>query len=297
MLGLLAVPWIAASAAMAADADDADKQSATEVNKQLTNPVSSLWSLTFQQNNFLTSTGRGGHTLYNPNLLFQPVLPLALTDDWNFITRPVIPLFVSQQHPVVGNPTSFEPTAGFGDITLLQLLSPSPKLAGSWLLGLGPSWIFPSATSDFTGQGKWQVGPAGLAGYLADKWIAAALVQNWFSYGGSGRQQTNSMNLQPVFSYFLPDGWSIGYSGNVLANWNAAARNIWTVPVGVAVAKVVKLGPLPVRFSLGGQYMVVNPVDFGQRWNVQLVISPVIPKLVRGNLTDPSHLEFGLPRR
>jgi len=29
------------------------------------------------------------------------------------------------------------------------------------------------------------------------------------------------MNLQPFGSYFLPDGWSIGYSGNILADWKA----------------------------------------------------------------------------
>jgi hypothetical protein len=285
-----------AAAPAAEDEDDPSQKSLTEVNKQLTNPVSSLWSITFQQNNFLSTTGPGGPLLYNPNLLFQPVLPVALTDDWNFITRPVIPFFVSQQHPVPGK-GFVEPTAGIGDITLLQLLSPSPKLAGDWLLGLGPSWIFPAASSRWTGQGKWQVGPAALAGYLSDKWILAALVQNWTSYGGSGPQTTNGMNLQPVASYFLPDGWSIGYSGNILANWKATGGNTWTVPVGLSVSKVVKLGPLPVRFALGGQYMVVNPKDFGQKWNIQLVIAPVLPKLIRGNALEPASLEFGLPKR
>lgn len=276
--------------------DDVAKKSLTEVNKELTNPVSSLWSITFQQNNYLVTPGPGEGTLYNPNLLFQPVLPVAITPDWNLITRPVVPLFVSQQHPAVDDPRHVEQTTGFGDIILLQALSPSPKIAGNWLLGLGPSWIFPSATSDFTGQGKWQVGPGAIGGYLSDKWILGALVQNWLSFGGSGPKHTNSMNLQPVAAYFLPDGWSIGYSGNILASWKAAGRNVWTVPVGVSIAKVVKLGPLPIRLALGGQYMVVHPAEFGQQWNVQLTVAPVLPKLIRGNLSDPDELELGLPR-
>jgi hypothetical protein len=280
----------------APDEDDPSKKSLTEVNKELTNPVSSLWSITIQQNNNLVTTGPGGPTLYSPNLFFQPVVPVALTDNWNLITRPVIPFFVSQQHPVPGK-GFVEPTAGIGDIILAQLLSPSPKLAGNWLLGLGPTWIFPAASSFWTGQGKWQVGPGALVGYLSDKWILGALAQNWTSFGGSGPQSTNGMNLQPFASYFLPDGWSVGYSGNILANWKATGGNAWTVPVGVSVAKVVKLGPLPVRFALGGQYMVVNPRDFGQKWNIQLIIAPVMPKLVRGNLLDPASLEFGLPKR
>jgi len=72
--------------------------------------------------------------------------------------------------------------------------------------------------------------------------------------------------------------------------------NAWTVPVGLQVAKVVKLGPLPVRFALAGQYMVVNPREFGQKWNIQLVIAPVLPKLVRGNLLEPDSLQFGMPK-
>jgi len=49
-----------------------------------------------------------------------------------------------------------------------------------------------------------------------------AFVQNWTSFGGSGnRPDTNQMNLQPFAAYFLPNGWSIGYSGNILANWKA----------------------------------------------------------------------------
>ena len=54
------------------------------------------------------------------------------------------------------------------------------------------------------------------------------------------------MNLQPIAAYFLPDGWSIGYSGNVLANWKAdKAGDVWTVPLGLSLSKVVKFGHFP----------------------------------------------------
>ena len=49
--------------------------SLTELNKQLVNPVSTLWSLTFQQNNYwLTIPGDQSERTQN-NLLFQPVAP------------------------------------------------------------------------------------------------------------------------------------------------------------------------------------------------------------------------------
>src|SRR5262245_28271093 len=83
--------WLVAAPA---EADEAEphEASATEINKQLTNPVSSIWSLTFQQNNFRIDPGPNEGEKWSSNLLFQPVLPVGISEDWNLITRPVIPL-------------------------------------------------------------------------------------------------------------------------------------------------------------------------------------------------------------
>jgi hypothetical protein len=256
-----------------------------EVNKALANPVTNVWSISFQQNNYPLEIEERKDR-WNSNLNFQPVLPVALTESWNLITRPVVTVFNSSPHPDPHNPTGIDRTTGFGDTIFMEMLAPTPKLLGRWLLGLGPTFIFPTASSDFTGQGKWQAGPAAVAGYLSDRWILGAFVQNWTSFGGDGdRPDTNQMNLQPIAAYFLPGGWSIGYSGNILANWKAeSAGDVWTVPIGLGIGKVVKLGPLPVKLSLGVQYMVHHPDNFGQEWNIQVSVTPVIPKLIKGNL-------------
>jgi len=292
------VAWAEDAPVVGSSEEKAERGDLTEINKQLTNPVSQLWSIAFQQNNSRISPGISFEQgqRWNSNLLFQPVLPIALTPEWNLITRPVIPFFVSQPHPEAADPTHIDRTAAFGDIILLNMLSPSSTLVGNWLLGVGPTWIFPAGTSRWTSNGKWQVGPAAVVGYLSEKWILGAFFQNWTSFGGSGPKATNSMNLQPFASYFLPDGWSVGYSGNILADWKASATNAYTVPIGVSMSKVVKLGPLPVRFALAGQWMPVHPTNFGQVWNVQLTVAPVLPKLIKGNLLDPETLEFGLGR-
>jgi len=108
--------------------------SASELNRQLSNPVTSLWSLTFQFNNYRLENGE-----WNNNLLFQPVLPIGLTKDLNLITRPVIPLYDSVPHETASG--EFARTTGFGDIILLELLSPAHS--GHWILGPGPTFIFP----------------------------------------------------------------------------------------------------------------------------------------------------------
>lgn len=287
--------WAAASPKATGPSEiNEGSESLTEVNKKLTNPVSEVWSIAFQQNNYVVSTVSGQGNKWNSNLNFQPVLPVSLTKDWNLITRPVLTVFNSTPYPSVAqDPVTHQPqteikrTTALGDLIWMVNLSPAPSIAGNWLIGFGPTFVFPTAASDFTGQGKWQVGPAVIVGYLSKKSILGVFVQNWTSFSGdSSRPDTNQMNLQPIAAYFLEDGWSIGYSGNILANWKASSGNIWTVPLGVGISKVVKFGKLPVKVSVAGQYMPIHPDDFGQKWNVQVQIVPVIPKLIKGTLFD-----------
>ena len=285
---LVAAPlWAADAPTTSALTEGATEgKSLTEINKEVTNPISSTWAIAFQQNNYMLDMGPGRPAHWNSNLNFQPLLPVSLTENWRLVTRPVVALFNSAPHPNPHNPREITRTTGFGDTILAEVLAPSPKLLSNWLLGIGPTFIFPTASSEFTGQGKYQVGPAAVVGYLSKKWILAAFVQNWQSFSGSGnRPDTNLMNLQPIVAYFLPGGWGIGYSGNILANWKAdSAGDTWTVPLGLAVSKVLMFGKLPVKIGLAGQYMVHHPEVGGQKWNIQLNVTPVIPMLVKGNL-------------
>ncbi len=249
--------------------------SSNELAKQVANPVTSLWSIQFQFNNFALESGK-----WAENLLFQPVLPVSLTKDVNLITRPMIPLYVSVPHPTATG--EFERTTTFGDMILAEILSPANS--GPWLLGAGPSFIFPTAHSDFTGDGKWQLGPAAVVGYLTDKFLVGAFAQQWWSYAGeSDRRATSHINIQPFARLFLGEGWSVGYSGNVLADWKARDDDVWTVPIGVGISKIVKFGRLPVNLQIAGQYIPVRPQG-GPEWNVQVQVTPVIPKLIKGTL-------------
>jgi hypothetical protein len=252
------------------------EESASELNRKLTNPVSSIWSISNQFNNYELNNGQ-----WSNNWNFQPVLPVSLTKDWNLITRPVMPFYNIVPHETA--PHEFNRAAGLGDLTLLELLSPANS--GNWVLGTGPTAIFPTATSHFTGQGKWQLGPSMVVGYLTKEFFIGVFPQQWWSIGGEhGRPDTNQMNLQPIATLFFGEGWSLGYSGNILADWNAPSPDVWTVPVGLGLGKVVKFGRLPVKIQLAVQYMPVHPRISGQEWNVQVSITPVIPKLVKGVL-------------
>jgi len=81
------------------------EESASELSRKLTNPVSTIWSLSNQFNNFKLANGH-----WNNNWNFQPVLPIALTKDWNLITRPVMPFYNIVPHETA--PGHFERTSG-----------------------------------------------------------------------------------------------------------------------------------------------------------------------------------------
>jgi hypothetical protein len=253
-----------------------EAESASELNRKLTNPVSSIWSIESQFNNFELNNGH-----WNNNWNFQPVMPISLTKDLNLITRPVMPFYNIVPHET--SPGEFNRDAGLGDLALLELFSPANS--GNWILGLGPTAIFPTATSRFTGQGKWQLGPSFVAGYLTKTYFIGVFPQQWFSFAGErSRPDTNQMNLQPIAAIFFGEGWDLGYSGNILVNWNAPSPDVWTVPIGLGLGKVVKFGRLPVKLQLAVQYIPVHPRISGQEWNVQIEIVPVIPKLFKGVL-------------
>ena len=72
--------------------------------------------------------------------------------------------------------------SGFGDTILATLLSPSPRLAGPWLLGAGPSFIFPTASNSRLGQNKWQLGPAVVFGYLGYNGWREFFLSNGFQW-------------------------------------------------------------------------------------------------------------------
>lgn len=256
-----------------------NQQNLEEINRQLQNPVSSVWSLTFQFNNYFLKGSPSDKTRVQSLLNFQPVMPLRLTKDVNLIVRPVLPFIFSS--PVFDG-QEFNNKGGFGDMALVPFISPA---SDNWIIGVGPSTIFPTATSKGLGQGKLQLGPAGVVGWFNKKWMLGVFPQQWWSVAGDNdRPDTSQANIQYFLYHFFPNAWSVGTSPNILIDWKADDGNKVTFPVGLSVGKTLKLGKLPVNFAVQGQWMPWHPDDFGQRWNIQLVIKPVIPALIKGTL-------------
>lgn len=137
-----------------AEPENVTDESATAIAKKLQNPVADLISVPFQNNtNFGVGPYRGTQDVLN----VQPVIPFHLTDDWNLITRTIIPL--TWQPQLVPNSSS---TFGLGDINLSLFLSPKNPMNGI-IWGAGPSIILPTATDGRLGSNIWGAGPSAVA--------------------------------------------------------------------------------------------------------------------------------------
>ncbi len=282
---LLSLPVTAgAQAEGAAKNDDNTRQqsSTADVAKQLNNPVADIWALNFQFNRYYLQGKATDKTREQDVMNFQPVLPVHLTREWNLITRPVIPYLFSSPDFEPGD--GWDDTSGFGDIALVSLLSPA-ELNSGFIWGAGPTFIFPTASKDALGQGKYQAGPAAVGLYMGKSWIFGSLAQQWWSFAGDNdRKSTSQANIQYFIQYVFGKSWQIGMAPNILIDWKADREDRFTVPVGLGIGKTVRIGRLPVKFTAEVDYMVVRPDDFGQHWSVRFQMIPVLPALIKNTL-------------
>jgi hypothetical protein len=199
---------------------------------------------------------------------------------WKLVTRPTIPVLFSQ--PVPKGFDEFDNQAGLGDIQLPMLVSPP---SGNWILGLGPTWLFPTATQDAFGRDQWGVGPTAVFGYKTKDWTAVVFPQYTWGIGGAGQAENapdaSYLSMLYAFFYNLPNGWQVGTNPTITYDNNASSGNKWNVPVGITVAKMTKIGDVPVKFQVGVEYSVVHQDAFGQVAQIKLNIIPVIKSLVK----------------
>jgi hypothetical protein len=268
---LVATAW-ALVAGLPARADD---ESPTEIDQKVENPIGDAWLVKIQSNTYLLEVDAFDTRRVQEIVQIQPRIPIQLTADLLLLTRPTVPLLQSQ--PYESSAGTLERALGFGDIELPFVLSPST--GPHWLVGGGPTFVLPTATSDQTGAGKWQAGPAAVLGWRDEQWLAALFAQQWWSFAGSGqRKNASKLKLQYFLTRYLADGWNVGMSPTIEVNWKADGGQKLTLPVGLGVGKVFKLShDTAIQLALQLQYMPVHPDEFGREANLQLTLTPVVP--------------------
>ena len=127
----------------------------------------------------------------------QPVIPIEWGDNWNLITRTIMPV-ISQNDIAPGTGSQF----GLGDINLSLFFSPREPTSGGLIWGVGPVLLLPTATDSLLGAKKWGAGPAAVALTMNGPWTAGILANHVWSYAGdSDRQDISNTFAQPFLAY------------------------------------------------------------------------------------------------
>jgi hypothetical protein len=275
------------------------------ISEAMDNPISELMVLWNQfdaiQVRFPRTSLYEERDLWAYKYQLMPTVPVPLGERWNWVSRlnlSVVSVPLKSEvgklfqldpgnhlRPHAALPPDLDPfgrTTGFGDIAYLGLVGPKelPRIGdGKLFLASGPTMIFPSASDDILGQGKWQAGPAVAAGFLTEHWRLGLFPQQWWSFAGDdSRRSVSQMNLQ-YFIYYAPTPeWEIGMSPNMFVDWTASSRNRLTFPVGLGVHRLVNIGQLPVSIGVEASYAVVHPSDSpGSRWDIRVTLMPLLP--------------------
>ena len=280
---LIAVALVSALAfttpALFAQAAPTDEQAAAaELAKKLQNPVASLISVPIQ-NNWDFGIGSANAMRYTANV--QPVIPFSLNQDWNLITRTIVPVIYAEA-PVKGGSDQ----SGLGDIVQSFFFSPKEPLGG-WILAVGPVMLYPSGTDGLSAN-QWGAGPTALALKQVNGWTFGILANHLWSYASTGAHSTsdagdpsdgsdaevNATFLQPFISYTTKASTTFGLNTESTYDWS---HSQWTVPLNASVSQLIRVGKQPVQLSLGVKYYAERPAG-GPDWGLRFAVTFLFPK-------------------
>src|SRR5258705_2564494 len=137
--------------------------------------------------------GTGAGWRYTLNV--QPVIPIKLNENWNVISRTIIP--VIHQSNVTGPGTS---QSGLGDLTQSFFFSPNKSVPFIW--AVGPVLLIPTATNAQLGTQKFGLGPTALVLKQVKGWTYGILANHiWSVEGKSSQSDLRSTLLFPLLGH------------------------------------------------------------------------------------------------
>ena len=255
---ILVILWNAVSIAGIAEAQTGqaltDLQQEEKLEREFTDPLTTLPQVLFRDS---YTPADFGTNLQTNQLIVRPLIPRIPPRSLLPFAQLIRPTFALVTVPSSRGGTRTE----FGDLPMFDIAAlPWPDRQKTGLLiGVGPTFVFPTATSKSAGQGTWQAGPAlGVIYTAIPGFLIGFVAQNpvSFAYTSPHRPPQNTFQFQPVLALHLWEKW---YLRSAEANWSMGwhHHSATQLPLSLGLGRtLVRPGLPPMSLFVTGQWML-----------------------------------------
>ena len=239
-----------------------------DLAQELTNPVASLISVPFQANwNHGIGPDDGDQTYVN----VQPVIPFKLNEDWNLISRTILP--ITSQNDIAGKSGN---QWGLGNTQQSLFFSPSKPTHGI-IWGVGPIAYLNTASDPLLGPEKWGAGPTAVVLTMKGPWTVGILAnQIWSVAGDPNEPDINQAYFQPFIAYTTKNAWTFNLNSESTYYWETGE---WSVPFNAQISKLVHFDKQPVSLAVAARYWAHTPEGAGPTgWGARATLTFLFPE-------------------
>ena len=231
-----------------------DLQQEEKLEREFTDPLTTLPQVLLRDS---YTPANFGTNLQTNQLIVRPLIPRIPPRSLLPFAQLIRPTFALVTVPSSRGGTRTE----FGDLPMFDIAAlPWPDRQKTGLLiGVGPTFVFPTATSKSAGQGAWQAGPAlGVIYTAIPGFLIGFVAQNpvSFAYTSPHRPPQNTFQFQPVLALHLWEKW---YLRSAEANWSMGwhHHSATQLPLSLGLGRtLVRPGLPPMSLFVTGQWML-----------------------------------------
>lgn len=257
---------------------DAPAASAVKLTEEFNDPLTTLPQIFIQDAYTPSNYGTDAQT---NRVIIRPIIPRIPKYSLLPFVQLIRPSFSVVTVPTgTGSATRTE----FGDIALFDLaVVPWTERVPGLLVGVGPVFIFPSATDELAGQNAWQVGPAFATIYKnIPGFLFGCLIQNpiSFAYTTDHHRPISTLLIQPIVAVHLWRGLYVKSADATWAiNWREGTSK--TIPLSVGLGYVIKQENLPpLNVFVTGEWMAYRQdAPIAPQTTVRFGMSIAFPEL------------------
>jgi len=302
---LLLVLMLAAVLPAFAQEDEASKKA--DAAKKAANPICAMFAVPIEYDHY-QKVGPYDGTM--DAITLKPVIPVAINEDWNIVSRTIIPYvwqdgIVPDMNKTVGPLTVNTKddlgykyagkNHGFWDIQESMFITPSKAMNG-FLWGVGGVFGFPGEKQIAGITGKYTAGPTAAVVREDSIFTYGFLTSHSWSYAGRDKDYGKSGSANALAGIVSPTGINLEveaedvnktyiqpfltlrtktYTGLSLTsestyNWKTEK---WSVPVIGLLTQVVKIGPQIMQLKVGGHYWLTDNENDPDEWGYRAAVT------------------------